>query len=133
MYQRSRKMLVFLLVIFLVIQVATSVFSVITNLSNSPSTYIVTNPLSHNSYLGGIWIYGLAWETIALCLAIWIAIRHFRELQRPSKGWAVGDCFTVLIQTHVFYFASFVSVSCLQVALTFSHLSVCLAVADICI
>jgi hypothetical protein len=51
------------------------------------------------------WILGTTWEILALCLALWIAVKHFRELQRPSTGWAVGDCFTVLIETHVFYFA----------------------------
>ena len=51
------------------------------------------------------WILGFAWETLALVLAVWIAIKHFRELQRASTGWAVGDCFTILLQTHVFYFA----------------------------
>ena len=52
------------------------------------------------------WILGTAWEVVALCLAIWIAVKHFKELQRPSTGWIVGDCFTVLVKTHVFYFAS---------------------------
>jgi len=51
------------------------------------------------------WISGSAWETLILCLAVWIAIKHFRELQRTSTGWAVGDYFTILMQTHVFYFA----------------------------
>jgi len=51
------------------------------------------------------WILGCAWETLALSLAVWIAIKHFRELRRTSTGWAVGDCYTILIQTHVFYFA----------------------------
>jgi len=51
------------------------------------------------------WILGFAWETLALSLAVWIAIKHFRELQRTSIGWAVEDCFTILTQTHVFYFA----------------------------
>jgi len=51
------------------------------------------------------WLLGTAWETLALSLAVWIAIKHFRELQRPSTGWAVGDCFKILMQTHVFYFA----------------------------
>ncbi|KAJ8592186.1 hypothetical protein M405DRAFT_859994 [Rhizopogon salebrosus TDB-379] len=44
---------------------------------------------------------------------VWIAVKHFREL---PTGWAVGDCFTVLIETHVFYFASFVAVSCFQLS-----------------
>jgi uncharacterized membrane protein len=51
------------------------------------------------------WMLGTVWEIIALCLAVWISVKHFRELQRASTGWAVGDCFTVLIETHVFYFA----------------------------
>jgi len=51
------------------------------------------------------WILGTAWETLVLSLAVWIAIKHFRQLQQTSTGWAVGDCFTILIQTHIFYFA----------------------------
>ena len=51
------------------------------------------------------WILGSAWETLALSLAVWIAIKHFRELQRTSTGWAVQDCFTILMETHVLYFA----------------------------
>ena len=51
------------------------------------------------------WILTTAWEIFAVCLAIWIAVKHFRELERPSIGWAVGDCFKILVETHVFYFA----------------------------
>jgi hypothetical protein len=54
------------------------------------------------------WILTTAWEFLALFLAVCIAVKHFRELQRPSSGWTVGDCFTILIKTHVFYFARFV-------------------------
>jgi len=50
------------------------------------------------------WVFISAWETLALSLAVWIAIKHVRELQRTSTGWAIGDCFTILMQTHVFYF-----------------------------
>jgi len=53
------------------------------------------------------WILALAWETLALCLAMWIAIKHFRELQGSSKRWAAEDCFTILVKSHVFYFARF--------------------------
>ena len=48
------------------------------------------------------WALFTAWEILALCLAIWIAIKHFREV---STGWVIGSCFTILIETHVFYFA----------------------------
>jgi len=56
------------------------------------------------------WILGTVWEAIALFLAVWIAVLHFHELPRPTR-WAIGDCFTILVKTHVFYFASFSFVS----------------------
>ncbi|KAG1736358.1 hypothetical protein EDB19DRAFT_2040357 [Suillus lakei] len=62
-----------------------------------------------------VWILTTVWEVLALCLVVWIAVKHFRELQRPSTGWTVGDCFTVLIKTHVLYFAIFVAASCLHI------------------
>jgi hypothetical protein len=46
------------------------------------------------------WILGMAWEILTLCLATWTAVKHFRE----STG-RVGDCFTILMKTHVFYFS----------------------------
>ena len=51
------------------------------------------------------WILGTAWEAIALCLAAWIAVKHFRELQQRPKGWAIRDCLMVLTKSHVVYFA----------------------------
>jgi hypothetical protein len=70
-------------------------------------TYVCSDKFGGNSVFVTqmTWILGTAWEILALCLAAWIAVKHFRELQRASAGWAVGDCFTVLIETHVFYFA----------------------------
>jgi len=50
------------------------------------------------------WILGGVWEALALVLAVWIAVKHFRELPR-STTWSIGDCFTILVKTHVFYFA----------------------------
>jgi len=50
------------------------------------------------------WILGAAWEAFTLFLAVWIAVKHFRELPRPTR-WAIGDCFRILVKTHVFYFA----------------------------
>ena len=50
------------------------------------------------------WILGAVWEALALALAVWIAVKHFRELARPTT-WAIGDCYTKLVKTHVFYFA----------------------------
>jgi len=53
------------------------------------------------------WVLTTAWEILALCLAVWIAVKHFRELQGPSTRWTIRDTFTVLVKTHVFYFARF--------------------------
>jgi hypothetical protein len=53
------------------------------------------------------WILNTVWEVLALCLSVWIAVKHFRDLRRlgPSTGLMIGDCFRVLIQSHVLYFA----------------------------
>jgi len=54
------------------------------------------------------WVLTTAWEILALCLAVWIAVKPFRELQGPSTRWTIRDTFMVLVKTHVFYFARFV-------------------------
>jgi glucan phosphoethanolaminetransferase (alkaline phosphatase superfamily) len=51
------------------------------------------------------WILGTVWAILALCLAVWIPVKHFRQLQRRPTGWAIWGCFTILIKTHVFFFA----------------------------
>ncbi|KAG2034937.1 hypothetical protein BDR03DRAFT_551619 [Suillus americanus] len=96
MYQR-RKMLTFLSVILLAVTIA-----------NGVTITIITMHLSYFIY----WSFTTAWEVLALCLAIWIAVKHFRELKRPSTGWIVRDCFTALTKSHLVYFVSFVAVSC---------------------
>ncbi|KAG1798076.1 uncharacterized protein HD556DRAFT_1525677 [Suillus plorans] len=64
------------------------------------------------------WMLKTVWEFLALCLSVWVAVKHFRELRRLglSTGLTIGDCVGVLIQSHVLYFASFAGVSCLQLA-----------------
>jgi hypothetical protein len=54
-----------------------------------------------------IWVLDFVWEVLALCLSVWIAVKHFRDLRRlgPSTGSIIGDCFRVLIKSHVLYFA----------------------------
>jgi len=124
MYQRSRKMLVFLSVMFLVIHITSGVIAAIlvkfvsfgeVDLSGIHMCASYYEEIPTIFLIEIIWILGFAWETLALSLAVWIAVKHFRELQRASTGWAVRDCFTILIQTHVFYFASFFVVSCLHI------------------
>jgi len=62
------------------------------------------------------WILVTVWEVLALSLAVWIVIKHFHELRRSSRGMTIRDCFTVLIKTHVLYFAAFGVVSCLTLS-----------------
>ena len=50
------------------------------------------------------WMLGTAWEVLALCLAVWIAVKHFRQLPQRQAGSAIGSCLTVLIISHIFYF-----------------------------
>lgn len=42
-----------------------------------------------------------AWQVFALFLTVWIVVKHFRELRRPSTGWIIGGWFAVLVQPHV--------------------------------
>ncbi|KIK37913.1 hypothetical protein CY34DRAFT_15386 [Suillus luteus UH-Slu-Lm8-n1] len=76
-----------------------------------------------------IWMLNTVWEVLALCLSVWIAVKHYRDLRRLglSTGSAFGDCFKVLIQSHVLYFASFAVVSCFQ----FIYLSPTLSLSEI--
>jgi len=63
-----------------------------------------------------VWMLNIVWEVFALCLSAWIAAKHFRDLRRlgPWTGSTIGDCFRVLMGSHVLYFASFAGVSCFQ-------------------
>ncbi|OAX32526.1 hypothetical protein K503DRAFT_600279 [Rhizopogon vinicolor AM-OR11-026] len=124
MYQRSRKMLVFLVIIFLTVQIACVVLGVIQARHTLADEDIFSGMHMCSYYIHSqnpslieiTWILGTVWEILALCLAVWISAKHSRELQRTSTGWAVADCLTILIKSHVFYFASFVCVSCLQLS-----------------
>lgn len=119
MYQR-RMMLIFLCAILLSVTIASGVTITIITMHMSEEEFVLSGTyqcyvnfgdnanLSYSIY----WMFITAWEVLALCLAIWIAVKHFRELQRPSPGWIIGDCFMALTKSHLVYFVSFVAVSC---------------------
>ncbi|KAG2339525.1 hypothetical protein BDR05DRAFT_620032 [Suillus weaverae] len=123
MYQRSRMMLIFLVIIFLAVNIACGVISAILLKHSVSEEFILsgTYMCNYGSEEGDqllisiIWTLNTVWEVLALCLAVWIAARHFCDLRRlgPSTGSTVGDCFRVLIKSHVLYFACFTGVSCL--------------------
>ncbi|KAG2107136.1 uncharacterized protein F5147DRAFT_837409 [Suillus discolor] len=84
-----------------------------------PGTYLCVYGMEGGEalFISMIWMLNTIWEVLALCLSVWVAMKHFREQRlNQSTGSTIGDYFRVLIQSHVLYFASFVSVSCLQLA-----------------
>jgi hypothetical protein len=123
MYQRSRKILVVLVVSFLAVTITSGVITVIQTLDHIAAeefilsgTYVCYYDGPSTLFLSAItWILGTSWEVLALSLAVWVAIKHFRE--RPSTGSTTEDCFTVLIKSHVFYFASFAAVASFRISL----------------
>ncbi|KAG1812693.1 hypothetical protein EV424DRAFT_1568026 [Suillus variegatus] len=99
MYQGSRMMLMFLVIIFLAVNIACGVIMAIA---------LKDSVKEHEQLLFSmVWILDTVWEVLALCLSVWIAVKHFRELRRlgPSTGSTIRDCFRVLIQSHVLYFS----------------------------
>ncbi|KAG1809797.1 uncharacterized protein HD556DRAFT_1315739 [Suillus plorans] len=113
MYQRSRRMLIFLVVVFLAIRIAIGVMIAI-----MVSHFVAEERGPRGSVLRVLdyttWILLTAWEVLTLCLAVWIALKHFREKRQQSSEGIIMDCFAVLMKTHVTYFASFVALTCIE-------------------
>ncbi|KAG2058204.1 hypothetical protein BDR06DRAFT_1004413 [Suillus hirtellus] len=128
MYQRSRKILIFLIFTFLADNIFDAVVAIMSTMYTSGEELILLgtyqcqiNYAEDTILLNSItWILATVWEVLALCLAVWIAVEHFRELRQHSAGGIIEDCFTVLMKTHLVYFASFVAVSCFHLILEFS-------------
>ncbi|KAG2103783.1 uncharacterized protein F5147DRAFT_276350 [Suillus discolor] len=126
MYQGSRMLLIFLVIIFLAVNITCGVIATIGLKYVAGEELILSGTYTCNYGIEGddqlfismVWMLNTVWEVLALCLSVCAAVKHFRELRRlgPSTGSTIGDCFRVLIQSHVLYFASFVGVSCLQLA-----------------
>jgi hypothetical protein len=124
MYQRSKIMLIFLVIIFLAVNIACGIIVAILVKDMVGEEQILSGTFVCTYRYGGnvqllasmIWTLNTVWEVVALCLAVWITVKHFCDLRRlgPLTGSTIGDCFRVLIKSHVFYFASFFGVSCLQ-------------------
>ncbi|KAG1798171.1 uncharacterized protein HD556DRAFT_1525730 [Suillus plorans] len=127
MYQGSRKILIFLIVTFLAINTFDTMVTTMTTMHTSGEEFILSG--THQCQidyskdiplLSSItWILATVWEVLALCLAVWMAVKHLRELRQHSAGGIIEDCFMVLMKTHAVYFASFVAVSCFHLILDF--------------
>ncbi|KAG2139178.1 uncharacterized protein EDB93DRAFT_1330290 [Suillus bovinus] len=128
MYQRSRRMLVFLVVTFLANNIFDGVLVAIAMMNSSGEELVLSGTyrcsISHAEDIRLLdsvaWILSVVWEVLALYLAVWIAIKHFRELRQHSTGGIMGDCLMVLIKTHMLYFASSGVVSFFQLIIKFS-------------
>ncbi|KIK34142.1 hypothetical protein CY34DRAFT_17931 [Suillus luteus UH-Slu-Lm8-n1] len=124
MYQGSRTMLLFLVIIFLAVNIACVVLAAIGVKYILAEEVILSGVhLCVYSYEGDvqllfsmIWMLNTVWEVLALSLSVWIAVKHFCDLRRlgPLTGSTIRDCFRVLMTSHVLYFASFAGVSCFQ-------------------
>ncbi|KAG1839451.1 hypothetical protein DFJ58DRAFT_106010 [Suillus subalutaceus] len=132
MYQRSRKVLTCLVIIFVAIRIADAVMTAMITVQLSGEEFVLSGTYQciidytgDSMFLASmIWILGTVWEVLALCLAVWIAVKHFRELRQHSTRGIVRDCFTVLMKTHVSYFASFLAISCFKIGFFSPTLSV---------
>ncbi|KAG2047645.1 hypothetical protein BDR06DRAFT_71176 [Suillus hirtellus] len=117
MYQRSRKVLVLLVVVFTAIIVANIVMLTINMRYISAEQVILFGTyqcvVENSKNLGNIptLLIGV-WEIFTLCLAVRITLKHFRELGRRSAGGVIRGCLTVLMKTHLSYFVGFVVVFC---------------------
>ncbi|KAG1898360.1 uncharacterized protein F5891DRAFT_1191043 [Suillus fuscotomentosus] len=122
MYQGSRKILIFLIVTSLALVTFGAVSTTMITMDTSGEKLILSGTYQCQiNYAEDIlllisvcWMLSIVWEVLVLCLAVRIAVKHFRELRRHSAGGIIEDCFTVLMKTHVVYFASYVAVSCLH-------------------
>ncbi|KAG2369119.1 hypothetical protein BDR07DRAFT_851881 [Suillus spraguei] len=110
-YQQSRKMLAFLVSILLAVTITCGVIAVIGNRYTVGKQLVLSGTYQCTyDYEGDAglldslaWILYTVWEVLALCLAVWIAIKHFRALRNPLAAWTMGNCFSVLIKAHVAY------------------------------
>ncbi|KIK36857.1 hypothetical protein CY34DRAFT_810897, partial [Suillus luteus UH-Slu-Lm8-n1] len=116
--------LLFLVIIFLAVNIACVVLAAIALKIYVAEELILSGIHVCGGYSEGnfdllasmVWMLNTVWEVLTLCLSVWIAVKHFRDMRRlgPSTGLTIGDCFRVLMKSHVLYFASFAGVSCFQ-------------------
>lgn len=123
MHQKSKKVLTSLVVTFLALSTINgTIAGKVTKNSSAVVLILSGNYVCSPSFNGNgvllvdiTWIIGIGWEVLALSLAVWVAVKHIRELRQSSSGGILEDCITVLMKTHVVYFASFLAVSCFEI------------------
>ncbi|KAG0698863.1 hypothetical protein DFH29DRAFT_80143 [Suillus ampliporus] len=129
MYQGSRMIFIFLVMVLLASTIASGVMTVMGNIHVTAEELILsgTHTCTNFNDMDGLRLNDEAliptaiWEILALCLAIWIVIRRFRELRQTPTGSTIGDCFTVLTKSHALYFVAFAAVSCFHLGSLYSE------------
>ncbi|KIK46006.1 hypothetical protein CY34DRAFT_463206 [Suillus luteus UH-Slu-Lm8-n1] len=125
MYQGSKKILVFLIVVLLLCTTAIAVVAAMGNINASGLDIVLSgNNMCFNKndaaglrLIDEMYIPTLVWEVLALGLSVWIVIKHIRELRQSPTTWIIEDCFTVLLRSHVLYFVGFAAVSFFYIGL----------------
>ncbi|KAG2113445.1 uncharacterized protein F5147DRAFT_46083 [Suillus discolor] len=132
MYGRPKKMLIFLLVVLLSSTIASGVMTAMGNVGVSAEELVLfgyhaclvefdTNQKDLNNET---MIPTIIWEILAFILAVWVVIKHFNQLRQSRTGSTItGDFFTVLIQSHAFYFAAFAIVACFSLGLLSTYIT----------
>ncbi|KAG2357144.1 hypothetical protein BDR07DRAFT_1421223 [Suillus spraguei] len=119
MYEGSKKLLIFLVIILLACTIISGVTVVIENSGISAQEDILSGfntciIYSQTNLIYESLIPTSVWEILALFLTIWIVIKHFYELRRSPTGSSFGNCLKMLIESHIFYFLAFATVASLR-------------------
>lgn len=131
MYQGSKRILIFLIVVLLACTIASVVMTVIGNIGVSGVEKILSgnrqcfeNMSAEDARLNAeTTVPTTVWEILALCLAVWIVIKHFCELKKSRTGTNIRECLMVLMRGHILYFVVFVAVSCFNLGTLSPNLS----------
>ncbi|KAG1798893.1 uncharacterized protein HD556DRAFT_1525395 [Suillus plorans] len=126
MYQGSKKLRIFLVVMLLGSTIASGVMTMIGNSGVSAHEVVLSGYhmcfSDIGTYMGNLTYENVisvaVWEIFALFLTIRIVIMHFRELRQSPRRPIIGDYFTILLESHAFYFLAFAIMACLQLGTT---------------
>lgn len=119
---RSRKVLVFLVIVFMTVTIACGLVSGIVGRDFSYDEFILSGTYqcvsevsqpSDSLIMGTTWIFYMAWAILGMSLAAWAAFRHFREI----KQWTAKDRLTALVKSHMIYFTILATACCLSLGL----------------
>ncbi|KAG2057726.1 hypothetical protein BDR06DRAFT_1018820 [Suillus hirtellus] len=127
MYGRSKKMLVFLVLVLLASTIASVIMVAMANIGVSAGEFVLLgihiciatyDNMNQVDLMFESMISTALWEILTFILAFWVVSKHFRELRQSPTGPTIGDCFMVLTKSHAFYFVVFAVVACFNLGST---------------